>query len=387
MAINVIETYGIRRTYGDNPSIEVPYICEGSNNETAIKDAIYAEADEERDGLILSDVSVENIGGGKWQATATYTLKGETVDNENADTVQWDLSPMTVNVKVSKQSIGNYAPSGQTAPDMRQSIGYDGERVNGVDVNVGQFTFTVNRKYTDDECDEDFMTLLSHSAFHYNADAFWIWEPGEVLFMGASGGRDGGAIVESGDDNNQLSGYDGINGITIDNSDNGTLYFEMEEVAGFINIRAYMDSGHSIMVASGALGSVGDDLTLVEYGASGISGDVHIDAYVEDADNIVVQFPFPWSVTYKFAVEQNATTANQKIPVKLGADSAITYVEKKGWDYVWYIFEKKETGTGADKTLIERPKYAYVDRVYDSVNFADLKLGASPWKTSPGSSS
>lgn len=385
MAITTTETYGIRRTYGNNPSIEVPYIAYGSESETAIKDAIYADAPETRDGLVLSDVTVENIGGGKWECSVTYGLLGTPQTNENAQSVQWDLSAQQVNVKVSKDTIRRYAPYGQTAPDLGGAIEWDGERVNGVDVNTGAFTFSVTRQYTDDECNECFMRTISTSAFKMNDDAFWMWDRGEVLFMGASGGRNsGGAIVESGDDDSQLSGYDGITGISSLNTDAGKLYVKMVEAGGYIAVTIYksttMTAGNA--VASYALGAENTTVPLVEENSSGVGGTVHIDTFTDDTTSIVIEFPFPWSVTFKFAVSENATVVNELIGYYLGAGSgAKTHIDKIGWDRLWIKFEEAVVGTGESKAKIQRPLNVYIERVYDFIDFDLLKLGSSPWVT------
>lgn len=53
----------------------------------------------------------------------------------------------------------------------------------------------------------------------------------------------------------------------------------------------------------------------------------------------------------------------------------ITVASKLGHHYLWILYESYETGTGADKRIAKRPKKAYVERVYQSTNFASLGIG------------
>jgi hypothetical protein len=70
-----------------------------------------------------------------------------------------------------------------------------------------------------------------------------------------------------------------------------------------------------------------------------------------------------WEITFLFAVSRNAVN----IPV-----GEITVPEKKGWDYLWVRYDEFEDGTA--KSLVKRPVAAYVERVYEFVDFAPLGI-------------
>lgn len=54
----------------------------------------------------------------------------------------------------------------------------------------------------------------------------------------------------------------------------------------------------------------------------------------------------------------------------------ITGVNKKGHDYLWFLFDyEKDSASGL---LISRPRAAYVDRVYGEADHSLLKIGAAP---------
>lgn len=70
-----------------------------------------------------------------------------------------------------------------------------------------------------------------------------------------------------------------------------------------------------------------------------------------------------WEITYRFAASKNATNL---------VVGDITVAAKAGWDYLWAQYrEFADTGAGS---LVRRPVAAYVERVYDEGDFADLEL-------------
>lgn len=51
----------------------------------------------------------------------------------------------------------------------------------------------------------------------------------------------------------------------------------------------------------------------------------------------------------------------------------ITGIDKKGWEYLWVLYEDKDDTTA--KKLVKQPIAAYVEQVYESANFALLGVG------------
>jgi hypothetical protein len=71
-----------------------------------------------------------------------------------------------------------------------------------------------------------------------------------------------------------------------------------------------------------------------------------------------------WEITYRFAASPNATG------LTIGP---ITGIEKKGWEYLWVVYEDFEDNTAMK--LVKRPLAAYVEQVYPSTDFAVLGIG------------
>ncbi len=70
-----------------------------------------------------------------------------------------------------------------------------------------------------------------------------------------------------------------------------------------------------------------------------------------------------WAITFKFAASRNATG------LTIGG---ITGVAKGGWEYLWVMYADAEDSGH----LVKQPVGVYVERVYDSGNYADLGIGS-----------
>jgi len=344
-----------------------------ADDDIEARDALLEQAPESYDGLLRQSATVEPLGPNLWRATVRYGLKETdeaTGPGETLRTFNFETQEQTVHITQALEPTPagrRYASSG-TAPDFKGVIGYDGEKVAGVDIGTGRFTFSVTKRFTDDEVDSDYLLTLSRNAFRVNDDTFWLWDAGEVLFLGASGSRSGnGSIRESGDDDDQLSGYDGITGLNSENTDSGKLYFTLIKLVGFGNydIHIYKDSGLTSEVGQSLIASIGSN-AVSEVGGSGIGGTITIDQYVQDDDSISVQFPFPWEITFRFAVSRNADDLTV---------GAMTGIEKEGHEYLWVSYET----TDSESVMIQQPAFAYVEKVYETLDFDTLELGESPF--------
>jgi len=70
-----------------------------------------------------------------------------------------------------------------------------------------------------------------------------------------------------------------------------------------------------------------------------------------------------WEITYRFACSANATGLSV---------GPITGIAKKGWEYLWALYEDVEDDDA--KRIVKRPVAAYVERVYDTANFGGLGI-------------
>lgn len=69
-----------------------------------------------------------------------------------------------------------------------------------------------------------------------------------------------------------------------------------------------------------------------------------------------------WEITFSFAASRNA------VGLQVGA---IQNINKEGWEYLWVRYGDVED----QKVLVKQPESVYIERVYESGNFADLGIG------------
>jgi hypothetical protein len=72
----------------------------------------------------------------------------------------------------------------------------------------------------------------------------------------------------------------------------------------------------------------------------------------------------PWSLSYKFVASPNVT--NETI-------GPVTGITKRGHDYLWIRYEDSVT----DSTLLKKPKFVYVNKVYRDGSFSGLGIGTT----------
>jgi hypothetical protein len=78
----------------------------------------------------------------------------------------------------------------------------------------------------------------------------------------------------------------------------------------------------------------------------------------------------PWNLSYKFSQSPNAGPGQTLPAITVGA---ITGIEKAGHDYMWIRYEDDV----ASQTLIKKPRFVYVNKVYRRANFAQLGIGVN----------
>jgi hypothetical protein len=76
----------------------------------------------------------------------------------------------------------------------------------------------------------------------------------------------------------------------------------------------------------------------------------------------------PWTLTYQFAESPNATNL---------AVGPITVSSKGGWELLWVYYTNQDTTIGGVSRVVPVPKYAVVERVYDSADFTGLGIGTT----------
>ncbi len=177
---------------GAYTTAEVPYfVFEVESEEDAIQ-AVYDEAATTFNGLTLDSVEVdERINETTFKIVVQYKESETTSsddDEEQESTYSFDTGGGTQHLTQSIETVGKY-PS--DAPDYGGAINYDGEKVAGVDIVQPVSNFAETHYLSDSKITTSYKKGVSKITGTMNKSSFRGYDPGEVLFMGASGTKKG----------------------------------------------------------------------------------------------------------------------------------------------------------------------------------------------------
>lgn len=165
---------------GGSTSRELLYDIVGAADEVEVETLIRSVAPLVYQNLLLRDVSAEVVGGNVWKGPAKYVA----LETEYT----FDTTGGNQKMTQSLATVSSYAPAGLTAPDFKGAIGVSDDRVEGVDVPTGAFTWGETHQFQDATVTYSYQrTLALLSGRTYNSATFKGWSAGEVNFLGCSG--------------------------------------------------------------------------------------------------------------------------------------------------------------------------------------------------------
>jgi len=333
--------------------------------------------------MIVTNIRAEAFDDdiNKWKVTVSYA-RPEIKDGATAgrtSQVSFDTGTQTTHIiqaVTPTPADKSFAKGGEDAPLSEGLIGWDGEKAQGVDIQDGQFTFTVTRRYTNAEIDVAYILILSNFAYKTNEEPWSEWKAGEILYTGAQARNTSGSRVTiEGDEVGMFSEAEKITGVTSENTDNGILYLSIEQTSGgddFLegefHIKLFKDPalGNSDLVAQAPIAVIGTVL-LAEANGSGIAGTIQFDSYEFDTDQIILVFPFPWEISYNYAVILNEDAF---------VVGEINVQNKLGWEYadVQYSANDQIVGMPPVTRTVQAAKYVYLHEVYQKVKFSEFLI-------------
>lgn len=136
---------------------------------------------------------VERLGDSKWKLLVTYEPYG---GNLPEDTFTFNTGGGTQRITQAIATRNSYAEAPLVAPNMQGAIGFDGKRVQGVDIGVPVFNFTETYTKAAGDVDQAYKIAVSDLGWRYNNAAFRGWPTGEVLFTAAAGRQQGGTSAD-----------------------------------------------------------------------------------------------------------------------------------------------------------------------------------------------
>lgn len=188
---------GRTETMGGRESAEIAYVVSNAENESqvkaAAKDAIpeLHTVDPTRPPLTRTQLTLdERINNTTWRVIARFEREdGATSGDIKEPEYSFDTGGGTQHITQSIKTLGKHGP--EASDKLGGAIGYDGEHVAGVDITVPVYNFSETHHLANSTVTQAFQMNLYRLTGKINGSAFRGFQPGEVLFLGASGNRTG----------------------------------------------------------------------------------------------------------------------------------------------------------------------------------------------------
>lgn len=186
MPITIDEKFDSREsTESGNPSTELLYVVQGTDDDVVVKNLLFATSPSIYNGLKRESFSVKHLGGGVWDCSVQYAKF--TSDSQYT----FDTGGGTQHVTQSLQTVGAYAPSGETPANFFGAVGVNQDQIDGTDITVPVFSFSETHYFNAALITGAYQQTLFYLTGRVNGGGFKGFAAGEVLFLGASGSKSG----------------------------------------------------------------------------------------------------------------------------------------------------------------------------------------------------
>jgi len=172
----------------------IPYAIIGAADEADAKATALASIPTTHNGIPRSGITIsERINATTWKAIASYEQPDSGGGTDTAtleNTYTFEIGGGTQNVKQGLAATVGYAEGGAT-PAFSHGINFDGENINGVDVVTTQFQWSETFWFSPGAVTTAYKQTLSAVVGTVNNATFRDFPAGEVLFLGATGTKQG----------------------------------------------------------------------------------------------------------------------------------------------------------------------------------------------------
>jgi len=192
---------------GENSNGEIIYIITGTNDDAIVMNTALVRMPYTFRGLRRDNIDINPVGPDQWEATASYSdPEKEEDDEEDGDSLEtgegvWSFDttgethnlkytrddPLDTNPRVQNRQRRGFASGGSRGGLMYGAINVDGDSVNGVDIVVPSLKMTYRTKLSKGFVSVSWVRKVAAITGTTNAQPFYGFDPGELLFMGISG--------------------------------------------------------------------------------------------------------------------------------------------------------------------------------------------------------
>lgn len=180
----------------DSPSAELHYVVRGTEDEAQVKALVSATRPLTYDGLSWQDYTIDHLGNGIWDVVASY---GKREPKEAGDqSFSFDTTGGTQKITQSLNSTYYASIDLPEEINHKGAINVRGDQVEGIDIIVPKFSFSVERIFSH-PLDGNYIQALYEKTGKVNTDTVVIsvqgvvftFNPGELLYEGATGSQRG----------------------------------------------------------------------------------------------------------------------------------------------------------------------------------------------------
>jgi hypothetical protein len=329
-------------------------------------------------GMALQNYHLNNKGAGCWDIEVEYAQAQPKLSFETTG----GKFKRTSSIKTKQVAV----PPGATPTDYEGAIGVSQHGVEGVEVESPVFNWCETHYIPLAQVPPSYIQTLYSLTARTNSTTFRGYPAGEILFMGATGGEQGNAVVEI---TYKFAGSPNQTGIAVYGI--GTRVTNPNHVAFAFGDNVYLDgTGAPTASDGGALNSlVGPAGEFIEPGQNcyqWVSGLVYAHADPGGGSSVVgvcgqleispgqncYKTPggspqiVPWDGGFS-----NTLLGRCSRPNAADEDVLVGNIDKKGWEYLWIAYGPAE---GSGNALIQRPLQANVEQVYEEADLNNLGI-------------
>lgn len=177
----------------ETDSRERSFLATGSSDEEDIKSAAESTLPFTDGGLGNRRIAVEPIDSnqGFWEVRADYRSSSPVTPPEVGQSAfEFEIGTTSSHITQSKATVGGYAPAGAPSmPDFDEAIGVTQDGVDGCDTLVPEARFSETHYLSSAFVTAAYRRTLRTLTGKVNSGAFRDHAAGEVLFLGARGGK------------------------------------------------------------------------------------------------------------------------------------------------------------------------------------------------------
>ena len=185
-------------TDGDDKSRERIYKVFGTDSDAIARALARSAAPYTIDGLKIKSVSAVPMNGERrWTATVSYGKQDEE-EPGGGGTISFETGGGSQHITQSIRTVGQYKGSSESEsiPKTGGAIGLTKDSVEGVDVQVPQFTWQETHTFDAERISTEYIAGLFNLTAKTNDAPFKAFKTGEVLFLGSSGSQNNEETVE-----------------------------------------------------------------------------------------------------------------------------------------------------------------------------------------------